>query len=154
MDLLYRLNAIEIVVPPLRERDEDRGLLAIHFLEKARVELGKDTLEFTPGTLERIASLDFRENNVRELDRLVFHMVMEAEGDIVRFRNDLKPNTELASEQSLTELLKQYESSIIGNRLEVCGGKVSRTAESLGISRVQLWRKMNELGLRISENPQ
>jgi DNA-binding NtrC family response regulator len=148
-DLLYRLNVLQIHVPPLRDRGEDIRQLATWFLEQVRRELDLERLEFAPETLDYLARQEYRENNVRELEHLVRRLGLQSKGEIVKitpetFDNDDPPLTGT----TLNTAVREFEAGFIRKRLVACSGQISRTAESLGISRVQLWRRMNELGLR------
>ncbi|MGH7732056.1 MAG: sigma-54 interaction domain-containing protein [Candidatus Eiseniibacteriota bacterium] len=81
-DLFYRLNVVQIELPPLRERREDIGLLASYFLERASARAGRPGLAFLPEAMLRIERHDYP-GNVRELENAIEHAVAVAEGTVI-----------------------------------------------------------------------
>lgn len=90
-DLFFRLNIIPVELPPLRERQGDIKLLAVHFLKRFADEFGRDVRSFAPDALERLEHYPFP-GNVRELENLVERATVLAAGQLIR-REDLELNT-------------------------------------------------------------
>src|SRR5262245_6292812 len=88
-DLYYRLNVVQIELPPLRERREDIGLLASYFLERASARAGRGAMEFSPEARRSLERYDYP-GNVRELENAVEHAVAVAEGTTL-LPSDLPP---------------------------------------------------------------
>ena len=148
--VLYdRLKLFELTIPPLRERKDDIHPLCRYFFDKYRQELRKPVDSISPDVVKILVGYDFP-GNVRELEHIVERAVILADGDTierkhlpVRFLEDLKSARPLASRQfsTLAELEKRY----IVEVLEASNGNKSKTAETLGISRAALWRKLKLL---------
>jgi DNA-binding NtrC family response regulator len=145
-DLLYRLNTVEIRLPPLRERREDIPVLAEHFLRRVAPSYRSPVKGFTPEAMR--ALLEHRwPGNVRELEHAIERAVLMAPeawigpGDLgLRRRDDAAPRLE---DMTLAEV----ERLLVRRALEQHGGNVSRAAQALGLSRGALYRRMEEYGL-------
>ncbi len=146
-DLLFRLNTIEIHLPPLRERREDIPLLAQHFLRAHARRYRKDVSAFEPAALQALLTHTWP-GNVRELDHAVERAALMARG----FR--IGPS-DLGLRQSsdggvppLEELgLEEVEGILIRKALARHAGNVSQAARALGLSRSALYRRMEKFGL-------
>jgi DNA-binding NtrC family response regulator len=145
-DLLYRLNTVEIHLPPLRERREDIPLLATHFLRRQAARYRKTLTGFDPDALR--ALLDYRwPGNIRELEHTVERAVLLASADTVR-PEDLNLRSRHADTTALDEMtLEQVEQTLIRKALARHDGNVSRAAEALGLSRSALYRRLQAYGL-------
>jgi two-component system response regulator PilR (NtrC family) len=157
-DLYYRLNVIEVRLPPLRQRVEDVPLLAEHFLRRFAAELGKAMRGFEPAAMRRLEGYDFP-GNVRELENLVERAVTLAPGTTIGL-DDLPPlrTAALAAPQApaatefpadgvdLDRLLYDFERSLVGAALERAGGIRKRAASLLGISFRSLRYRLDKLG--------
>jgi two-component system NtrC family response regulator len=144
-DLYFRVGVVKIVLPPLRERGDDVGLLARVFLERYAAELGKAFKGFTPEATRALASHDWP-GNVRELENRVRRAVVMADGSRVT-PADLEL-TELPSGQHrLRDLRAGLERDVIRQALARNDGNVSQTAAELGISRPTLYDLMEKLGI-------
>ena len=148
-DLLFRLNTIEIALPPLRERREDIPLLATHFLERHAKRYGKPITGFDGPGMQ--AMLDhIWPGNIRELDHAIERAVLLAQGDTVR-AGDLAlragiPTSNAASRfEELT--LEEAERLLIQKALTRFDGNVSQAAKALGLSRSALYRRLATHGL-------
>ncbi len=146
-DLLFRLNTVEIRLPPLRDRPEDITLLAHHFLGRFVQKYGKGFGGFdhaTMGALERHGW----PGNVRELTHTVERAVLMADGDTIRADHlGLAPETGGAA-ASLEEMsLEEVEKILITKTLRRFDGNVSKAAEALGLSRGALYRRLEKHGL-------
>jgi DNA-binding NtrC family response regulator len=145
-DLLYRLNTIEIHLPPLRERGEDILLLAEHFLRQHAAQYRKRIAGFDPTARELLRNHGWP-GNVRELDHVVERSVLLAEGDVVR-PSYLWLKTEHAADKRLEDMsLEDVECYLIQKALARCDGNVSRAAGALGLSRSALYRRLQRYGL-------
>ncbi|MCB1056282.1 MAG: sigma-54-dependent Fis family transcriptional regulator, partial [Acidobacteria bacterium] len=145
-DLLYRLNTIEIRLPPLRERDGDVELLAEYFLDRHRRHYRKPVVGFEDGALETMSRYAWP-GNVRELDHAVERGVLMCRGDHVR-AVDLGLRADGGSGPVLEDLtLEEVERLLIKKALQRAGGNVKRAAETLGLSRSALYRRLERHGL-------
>lgn len=145
-DLLYRLNTVEIHLPPLRERPEDLEALAVRFLAREAVRYGKELDGFDAEAMEALRRHPWP-GNVRELQHAVERAVLVATGTLVGSA-DLGLRT--AGDRQLrfeTLTLAQAERTLVGKALKRHGGNVTRAAHDLGLSRAALYRKMQRHGL-------
>jgi two-component system response regulator HydG len=145
-DLYYRLNVVRFHLPALRDRREDIGQLAEHFLDKFRRKM-KAKARFGEGVLEALATHDFP-GNIRELENMVEQAVAVI-GDGTIHREDLPlpiPTTTPTNQgRTLAEVVDAAERTAIENVLRECQGSRDKVAEILGISPTTLWRKMTRL---------
>jgi len=142
-DLYYRLNVIEIGVPPLRERRDDIPLLVNHFVEKYVRELGRTVHGVSDEVLERLAEHPFP-GNVRELENVIERAVALCRGDsidvdalpatLVRPPDPSRAPRIPAGGVSLETLVNDYERSLLLEALRSAGGVKKRAAKLLGIS--------------------
>jgi DNA-binding NtrC family response regulator len=145
-DLLYRLNTIEIHLPPLRDRGSDIQLLAEHFLRQHAARYRKRLNGFDSAAHEMLRTHRWP-GNVRELDHVIERGVLMAEGDIVR-SNHLWLKAEHAADSRLEDMsLEEVESLLIRKALARFNGNVSRAADALGLSRSALYRRLQRYGL-------
>jgi DNA-binding NtrC family response regulator len=146
-DLLFRLNTIEIHVPPLRDRAEDIPLLAGHFLRLHARRYRKDLTAFHADALRALAAHPWP-GNVRELDHAVERAVLMARGSEIREADlGLKVAGPEAARQLDDMSLEDVEAFLIKKALQRHGGSVSRAAEALGLSRSALYRRLQRYGL-------
>jgi DNA-binding NtrC family response regulator len=145
-DLLFRLNTIEIRLPPLRERREDIPLLATHFLGVHARRYNKPLSRFEPAALQALQEYSWP-GNVRELDHAIERAVLLAQGSHVRASDlSLRPARETAAR--LEEMsLEDVERHLIQKALARHDGNVSHAARALGLSRSGLYRRMQKYGL-------
>ncbi len=143
-DLLFRLNTIEIHLPPLRERREDIPLLAAHFLRAYSQRYRKTLRGFDAAALQALGSHAWP-GNVRELDHAVERAVLLAQGDQVR-PSDLGLRAAGAgSAVRIEEMsLEDVERYLVQRTLARCDGNVSQAAKALGLSRSGLYRRMQK----------
>ncbi|MFY9532028.1 MAG: sigma-54 dependent transcriptional regulator [Candidatus Acidiferrales bacterium] len=145
-DLLFRLNTIEIHLPPLRERKEDIPLLALHFLRQSAQRYRKNLHGFEPVALQLLLDHPWP-GNVRELDHSVERAVLLAEGDQVR-ASDLGLRPVRESSYRLEEMgLEEVERILIQKALARFGGNVSHASKALGLSRSALYRRLQKYSL-------
>ena len=145
-DLLFRLNTVEIHLPPLRERREDLPLLAGHFLERYSDRYRKPVSGFEPGALQAMLNYGWP-GNIRELDHCVERAVLMARGARIESA-DLGLVQARSSAQNLEDMsLEAVESILIRKALSRAAGNVSHAAEALGLSRGALYRRMEKYGI-------
>jgi DNA-binding NtrC family response regulator len=146
-DLLFRLNTIEIHLPPLRERREDIPLLAAHFLRAYSQRYRKALRGFDAAAQQALASHAWP-GNVRELDHAVERAVLMAQGDQVRPSDlGLRPGGSGGAVRLEEMSLEDVEQYLVQKTLARCGGNVSQAAKALGLSRSGLYRRMQKHSL-------
>jgi DNA-binding NtrC family response regulator len=143
-DLLYRLNTIELVVPPLRERADDIPLLTRHFLGEACRKYGKPGLEISKKSMKQLQQYHWP-GNVRELQNTLARGVIMSEDKQVRF--DQLGSVTGSALSSATLNIEENEKSLIQKALLTNQGNVTRAASDLGIDRNALYRRMKKYGL-------
>lgn len=145
-DLLFRLNTVEIQVPPLRGRRQDVPLLATYFLNRYAERYRKPVKTFDPSAMQ--AMLEYAwPGNVRELDHAVERAVLLSSGEAVRV-SDLSLRVPRESTQRMEELsLEEVESLLIRKAIDRYGGNISQAAEALGLSRSALYRRLQKYGI-------
>jgi DNA-binding NtrC family response regulator len=143
-DLFYRLNVIEIRIPPLRERREDVPLLARHFLERLSHELGKDAGDFSDGAMKVLMDHNWP-GNVRELENAVERAIVTCHGRVLTeddfgflARNGAMKPWSIPAGMTLQEMERQ----MIAVTLERTGGNIKEAASQLGIDRSTLYEKV------------
>lgn len=156
-DLYFRLNVIQIRIPPLRERMEAVPQLAAHFVRRSAERFGKPVTGFDEHAMSLLSHYPYP-GNVRELESIVAHAVIMADGSIIRARDlpddvQFGPSPRLAlgyeaRDEMMT--LAEMEARHIRMVLEKVEGNQTQAAKHLGISRSTLWRKMGEYGLNKS----
>jgi DNA-binding NtrC family response regulator len=146
-DLFFRLNTVEIKIPPLRERREDVPALAMHFLAKYNARYRKQMQGFTPETIERMADYAWP-GNVRELDHTVERAVIMAPQDLIQTSDLGLQNPSKSRSASLDDMsLEEAEALLISKALARYRGNVTKAAEQLGLSRGSFYRRMERYGL-------
>ena len=145
-DLLFRLNTVEIHLPPLRDRREDIQLLADHFLRQHAQRYRKNISAFDAAATKLLLSHGWP-GNVRELDHAIERAVLMSQGEVLQARDlGLQPGRD-ASRRLEDMSLEEVESFLIQKTLAQCDGNVSRAAEKLGLSRSALYRRLQRFGL-------
>lgn len=164
-DLFYRLNVINIKVPPLRERKEDISLLTDKFISNFNSELNMDIAGVEPGVIEFLCDYDWP-GNVRELQNVIERAMNRAGKGMLKLEHFDKLNNKISGTEitdletsavsdvqvlKITKSLKQRsqeeERHAIINALTEAGGNKTKAARMLGISRTALYKKMSRLGL-------
>jgi len=151
-DLYYRLNVIPFQVAPLRERREDIPLLVAAFVEEFCAEIGSKPKQVAARALRALQAYSWP-SNVRELRNLMERLVLLVPGPKIRER-DLpeellrgQPREELR-ELTLEQARRRFEERFLVERLAEHGWNISRTAESIGMARESLSRKLRAFGIR------
>jgi DNA-binding NtrC family response regulator len=167
-DLYYRLNVVQIDLPPLRERREDIGLLASYFLDRAGRREGREGLRFSPEAEALLERYEYP-GNVRELENAIQHAVAVAEGPTIRpeelppalraprllprqsaprpMMEEVPPSLDSRDGWSLADVEREHIRRVLG----IHRGNATAAARQLGISRTTLWRKLKQYGLRRSD---
>ncbi len=145
-DLLFRLNTVEIHLPPLRERREDIPLLAQHFLQQHAEHYRKTLADFDDAALSALQDYSWP-GNIRELNHVAERAVLMAQENCVR-ASDLGLRHEREGARRLEEMsLEEVESFLIRKALARFGGNVNLAADALGLSRSALYRRLQKYGL-------
>ena len=146
-DLLYRINTIEIHIPPLRERGNDIILLADHFLDRYTRKYKKKIHGLTREAKNKLLKYAWP-GNVRELQHTIERAVILGDGSMLKPENFLFHTTSKQKKEEAVILnLEQLERQAIEKALRISNGNISRAAEYLGITRFALYRKLEKLGL-------
>jgi DNA-binding NtrC family response regulator len=144
-DLLFRLNTVTIVVPPLRDRRDDVPVLAAHFMRRYATRYRKTMRGFSDAAMRALLAYGWP-GNVRELDHVVERAVLMAadsqisEGDLGLTRSETQSRLEDLS-------LEEVEYMLVKKALSRFDGNVARAAEALGLSRSALYRRLQRFGL-------
>jgi len=160
-DLFYRLNVIELKVPPLRERKSDLHSLAQHFLDKYSREMGKEIAKISSYAIDLLNKYDFP-GNVRELENLMERSValsttniilpdslamathkrrwLEGTGDERFDLNDVENGV------NLTEILGKIEQAYLNKAMEYAQGNKKRAAKLLGLGYRSMWHRLDKIG--------
>jgi len=145
-DLLFRINTVEIHLPPLRERREDIPLLAAHFLHRNRARTRKQVSGFAPAAMQQLMQYAWP-GNIRELEHTVERAVLLCRGEEVE-PSDLAITSARAAAPSFDNMsIDEVESMLIKKVLRRCNNNISQAAEALGLSRAALYRRMEKYGL-------
>ena len=146
-DLLYRINTIEIHIPPLRERGNDIILLADHFLDRYTRKYKKKIHGLTREAKNKLLKYAWP-GNVRELQHTIERAVILGDGSMLKPENFLFHTTsKQKKEEEVVLNLEQLERQAIEKSLRISNGNISRAAEYLGITSFALYRKLEKLGL-------
>lgn len=142
-DLYYRLNVVNIKIPPLRERIEDIPLLVNHFIKKYCTAMSRDIITIEPTALKKLEEFEFP-GNVRELENMIERAIVIGNGKEIKMK-DLPLGKEIAysSVESLDDLEKKY----ILQMLNKFDWNISRSARALKVDRVTLYNKIKKYDL-------
>ncbi len=145
-DLLFRLNTVEVHVPPLRERRQDISQLAMYFLNRYAERYRKPAKTLDPAAMQAMLEYSWP-GNVRELDHAVERAVLVSSGNLVRV-SDLSLRNPRETSQRMEDLsLEEVESLLIRKAIDRFGGNISQAAEALGLSRSALYRRLQKYGI-------
>lgn len=146
-DLLYRLNTVQIELPPLRERAEDIPALAQSFLQLYAQKYHKTQLQFSQAAIDKLQRYNWP-GNIRELRHIIEKAVIMAEGNTISsesFSFFDAWQTPLSNQETFD--LAQLEQETIQKVVKLCEGNMSKASEMLGISRTTLYAKMKKYGV-------
>ena len=145
-DLLFRLNTVEIHLPPLRDRREDIPLLANHFLGMDAQRYRKRIMGFDSSAMQALLENPWQ-GNVRELDHVVERAVLMAQDTLIRM-SDLALRSGGGAAPRLEDMtIEEVEAFLIKKTLARYNGNVSHAASALGLSRSALYRRLQRYGL-------
>jgi DNA-binding NtrC family response regulator len=150
-DLFYRISALTVYLPPLRERRDDILPLADSFLKKFSAQANRDLRGFKPEAIERLISFDWP-GNIRQLQNEVQRSVLLSEGDEVAL-SDLSVSATRSASGAIEEsdsgftLLESVEKNTIIQTLKEANGNKLETAKRLGIGRQTLYNKIKAYGI-------
>jgi DNA-binding NtrC family response regulator len=145
-DLIYRINTVDIMLPPLRQRGEDIVLLAQHFLELYAEKYFKQNLQWQRQALEKLRQYHFP-GNIRELQYIVERAVIMSEGASIQASDVVfSPieSADLPAEKEDSTNLSDLERRTILQVLENHSGNISKAAKALGITRTALYRRLSK----------
>jgi DNA-binding NtrC family response regulator len=146
-DLYYRLNVVEIRVPPLSERPEDVPLLIDHFLQRFADRFGVGPVTLAPELRAQLVAASYP-GNVRELQHRIERLVaLSAGGVIEQVPLDAATGAAGTPALGLKERVEAFERGLLAEALQAAGGNRSETARRLGVSRVTLLDKLKKYGL-------
>lgn len=143
-DLLYRINTVEIHIPPLRERPGDVELLADHYLNLYARKYRKGELSVQPEVYQKLRSYAWP-GNVRELQHMVERAVILCDGSTIK-SSDFHLSGMLVTDESAVQTLNlmENEKRLILEALDKYSGNISRVAEALGLTRAALYRRLEK----------
>jgi len=145
-DLLYRINTVEITIPPLCERIDDIPALAIHFLSYYSKRYHKEVLTISPEAINKLKKYPWP-GNVRELQHSIERAVIMADSNQLQ-ESDFLFNRKGNESSSLDTLnLDEVEKSAVVKAIQLHGGNISKAADELGLTRASLYRRMEKYGL-------
>jgi transcriptional regulator with PAS, ATPase and Fis domain len=148
-DLLYRMNTVEITIPPLRDRIDDIPLLANHFLDLYSKKYKKKFKPIPKDTLDKLCSFNWP-GNVRELQHVIERGVIMSDDNIL-YPGDLNlkknKNNSSSSDKFDTYNLDEVEKQLIQKAMTRHGGNISKAASDLGLTRTSLYRRLEKHGL-------
>lgn len=151
-DLYYRLNIVNLTIPPLRERLDDLPLLVDSFLEKHNKRYGKEIWMASDGALEKLKNHTYP-GNIRELENIIMsavsladkeHVLTEKQILIQEAYHEKGSNDYDAEKESLDQYMARLENDIIRETMVLCGGNISKAAKQLGIKRQTLQHKLKK----------
>ena len=146
-DLLYRINTIEIHIPPLRERGNDIILLAEYFLDRYARKYKKEMRGLTREAKNKLLKYTWP-GNVRELQHTMERVVILGDGSLLKPENfQFHVTPKQKKEEEIVLNLEQLERQTIEKAMKLSEGNISRAADYLGITRFALYRKLEKLGL-------
>ncbi|MBN2134176.1 MAG: sigma-54-dependent Fis family transcriptional regulator [Acidobacteria bacterium] len=158
-DLYYRLNVIQIKIPPLREREEDIPLLVQYFLDKFNKDLSRKIKKITPAAMQMLKDYHWP-GNLRELRNVIERTVLLANNDIIgaddlptsiqnKERNPISTKDFMLPDAGID--LHEFEKNILLQALDKAGGNVSRAARYLSIGRDKMRYRLKKFGIDIPE---
>jgi len=147
-DLFYRISEISVAIPPLRERQGDRSLLAHALLERFAQDQGKPRRGFSSEAIRAIEAYDWP-GNVREMENVIRRAVIMADGPRVTAEDlGMELPAEPDDNLSLREARDAAEQQVVIKAMSRCNGNIAQAAELLGITRPTLYNLLEKYGLR------
>jgi len=143
-DLFYRLNVVNIEIPPLRERKEDISLLVDYFIKKYCTSMNKPLVTIDSSALKRLQEFNFP-GNIRELENMIERAIVVGDGKKIGLK-DLPLGKTIVNNS--TESLEDFEALFIQQILNKYSWNISRSAKALKVDRVTLYHKTKKYGLK------
>ncbi len=145
-DLIYRINTVEITLPPLRQRVEDIPLLAKHFAKQYGSKYSKPLIDLDKSAIEKLKQYQFP-GNVRELQYTIERAIIMSEGDIISARDlffsPIESNYSAAEEPDDMKLSTMEKNTIL-KVIEKYNGNITKAAKELGLTRTALYRRLSK----------
>jgi DNA-binding NtrC family response regulator len=145
-DLLYRINTLQIEIPPLRQRGADIPLLANYFLQKFAAKYQRQSVSISEGAMEKLTRHTWP-GNIRELQHEVEKALILSDSDVIGEHDILSLTKSVKIKEYSSYNLLDNEKELIRSALETFGGNMSLTAQKLGINRSTLYEKIKKYGL-------
>lgn len=145
-DLLYRINTVEVRVPPLYERVEDIPLLAQHYLNHYAKKYHKSVKLITTEAMDRLKRYAWP-GNIRELQHAIERAVIMTDSDTLQESDFLLSRSLSSGAVNNTLNLDEVERTAIAKALQMHSGNISKAADELGLTRASLYRRMEKYGL-------
>ena len=154
-DLYYRINLITVKLPSLRERAADIPILARHFVDNLKIIYGRSDLTVDDKALDWLKTLSWP-GNIRELKNMVERTVLVSDTNLIQqkdFARQLERAPKQSTKSSLPQVgemtLEEIEISMIQKALEFHTGNIKQVAQSLGLSRAALYRRLEKYGITV-----
>lgn len=154
-DLYYRLNVIPVLVPPLKDRKDDIPLLISHFINKFNAEFGKKIVGVDDAAMSALMNYEWP-GNIRELENVLERATVLSRSEMLTMKdfpetigmnNDKFPAVDINEDDTLVELVEEFEKALILKALSDFGHNKLRTAEKLGIHRSTFMSKLKKYGI-------
>ncbi|MBX2942902.1 MAG: sigma-54-dependent Fis family transcriptional regulator [Cyclobacteriaceae bacterium] len=145
-DLLYRINTVEIRIPPLYERVEDIPMLADHFLNFYTKKYHKDVISFSEQAIAKLKKYAWP-GNIRELQHSIERAVIMADSPTLQESDFLFNRKSGSITESDTLNLDEVEKAAVVKAIQLHSGNISKAADELGLTRASLYRRMEKYGL-------
>ncbi len=143
-DLFYRLNVVNIMIPPLRERPEDIPSLVDHFIKKYCTSMSRNVMSIANAAMKKLENYNFQ-GNVRELENMIERAIVVGNGKEIRLKDlPFEKNDPYNSVESLEDLEKKHISQILNKY----NWNISRSAKTLKVDRVTLYNKIRKYNLQ------
>ncbi len=145
-DLLYRINTVEVTIPPLCDRVDDIPMLSLHFLNYYAKKYRKEVLSISPGAINKLKKYPWP-GNVRELQHSIERAVIMADSPTLQ-ESDFLFNRNGSNDSTSDSLnLDEVEKAAVVKAIQLHNGNISKAAEELGLTRASLYRRMEKYGL-------
>jgi transcriptional regulator with PAS, ATPase and Fis domain len=153
-DLYFRINTIQLRIPPLRERVEDIPVLADWFLKHLKIDLNRDSLNLADGVMQSLQSYSWP-GNIRELRNVLERAALLCDGGVIRcsdlsFQSIAAPRVQPGMEPGGDLTIEELERRHIALVLQLVKGKVDQAAHKLGIPRSTLYSKIKQYNITLT----
>jgi len=146
-DLLFRLNTVQIEIPPLRYRKEDIPMLIDHFANQYKKKYNKHEIKFSKSTINKLVNSNWP-GNIRQLEHTLENAIILSETSEIKITDiNLNKHSKTIQKQEETKNLYENEKRLIQQVINECNGHLSKAASLLGITRATLYRKIEKYEL-------